>query len=216
MQEIHNIFFGQFAQKLPPDINFNIYSVVLATFAVFLFLEILFYIFLYRKPRIDEALVRTGIGGIKIIVGHGMLVMPFLHKIKSVSLNEYSIAFDFKGDEKLHWSNHETFEGQILINVQVPPENSTMVVTAARIFKDNHFPEQVFEVIEPSFRAAIREQFRTYRIDTFEFEPSTIEVRLNRSLDLIAFAFGLKMRAVYVHVMTYSSEQDEDSKDEKV
>ena len=185
--------------KVPLDLpKVNTLSIVLLTFAFILLFEIIVYIFLYRKSRIDEALVRTGIGGVKVSVGHGILVIPFLHKIKSVNLNEHTLCFEFKNDQGLVWFNREIFNGKILTTVQVPPENITMIIAAARSFKNTDNPEEIYNTVEPAFRAAIREHFRTYRVETFDAEPSTIEVRLNRSLDIVAFTFGLKMRAVYI------------------
>ena len=74
----------------------SVISIVLTTFAVILLLEIFIYVFLYHKPRIDEALVRTGAGGVKVGIGHGLLKVPFLHKIKTVSLNEHTLCFKFR------------------------------------------------------------------------------------------------------------------------
>lgn len=105
----------------------------------------------------------------------------------------------FCNETKLYWSNHEQFEGSVFITVQIPPENSTMIINAARNFIKTETPDDILKVIEPAFRASIREIFRTYRMETFDFEPSTIEVRLSRSLEMVTFAFGLKVRAVFVH-----------------
>lgn len=185
-------------------------TLVLLTFAGVLLFEILIYIILFKKPRIDEAIVRTGAGGIKTAVHNGIIILPFFHKYKVVCMCQHTLLFDFTKETKLFWTNSEEFEGKIYLTLQIPLENPTMIISAARNLQNTSDPSEILKIIEPAFRASIREQFRTFRHDTFDFEPSMVEVRLSRSLDLVAFAFGLKIRAVYIH----SSETKADSKSE--
>ena len=143
--------------------------------------------------------MRTGAGGVKVTVDSGLLVLPLLHALKTVYLCQHTIMLRFINETKLYWSNHEQFEGSIFITVQIPPENSSMIINAARSFYKTETPDDILTVIEPAFRASIREYFRMYRMETFDFEPNTIEVRLSRSLEMVSFAFGLKVRAVFIH-----------------
>ena len=40
----------------------------------------------YRRCGADEALVRTGSGGNKVVIGGGVVVLPVLHQLSRVSL----------------------------------------------------------------------------------------------------------------------------------
>ena len=168
-------------------------------FVALVFIELLIYLIFNRKPRIDQAIVRTGFGGAKVVVDSGIFVIPLIHTAKIVYLCQQTIMLEFKNETRLIWANHEEFEGSVFITVQIPPENSTMIINAARSFLKTSTPDDLLHVIEPAFRAAIRENFRTFRMETFDFEPNIVEVKLTRTLDIIAFSFGLKVRAVYIH-----------------
>ncbi|MCD4656534.1 MAG: hypothetical protein K8S87_03210 [Planctomycetes bacterium] len=198
---VFNILLDTAGANIPFDgiPQFSGLSLVIGTFFGVLFLELMIYLILYKKTRIDQAFVRTGAGGVKVTVDSGLLVLPLFHALKTVYLCQHSIMLKFTNETKLYWSNHEQFEGSIFITIQIPPENTTMIINAARNFIKTETPNDILMVIEPAFRASIREYFRTYRMETFDFEPSTIEVRLSRSLEMVTFAFGLKVRAVYIH-----------------
>ena len=198
---IFNILLNASGTKIPFDgiPQFSGLSLVIGTFLGVLALELVIYLMLYKKTRIDQAFVRTGAGGVKVTVDSGLLVLPLFHSLKTVYLCQHTIMLKFSNETKLYWSNHEQFEGTIFITVQIPPENSSMIINAARNFIKTETPDDILMVIEPAFRASIREYFRSYRMETFDFEPSTIEVRLSRSLEMVTFAFGLKVRAVYIH-----------------
>jgi flotillin len=66
-----------------------------------LFLALYIYSKLYQRARSDEALVRTGKGGVRAVAGGGMIRIPFLHEIRRVSLQQYLIPIDRTGDEAL-------------------------------------------------------------------------------------------------------------------
>ncbi len=187
--------------KIPFDTipQFSGFFLVIGTFIAVLILELIIYLLLYKKTRIDQAFVRTGAGGIKVTVDSGLLVLPLFHALKTVYLCQHTIMLRFINETKLYWSNHEQFEGSIFITIQIPPENSSMIINAARSFYKTETPDDILMVIEPALRASIREYFRMYRMETFDFEPNTIEVRLSRSLEMVSFAFGLKVRSVYIH-----------------
>ena len=175
------------------------YIIFIVTLFSVLILELLLYLLFNRKTRIDQAIVRTGLGGVKVVVDNGTFIIPLFHSYKVIYLCQQTVMLSFKGETKLLWANHDDFEGSIFITLQIPPENSTMIVNAARNFVNTETPDDILMVIEPAFRAAIRENFRNYRSETFDFEPNIVEVRLTRSLEIVAFAFGLKVRAIYIH-----------------
>ena len=51
----------------------------------------------YRRCGADEALVRTGAGGNKVIIGGGVTVFPILHQLLRVSLRSLKLSVDRSG-----------------------------------------------------------------------------------------------------------------------
>src|ERR1035438_5351583 len=45
----------------------------------------------YRRCGADEALVRTGSGGNKVVIGGGLLVFPVIHQLLRVSLRSVKL-----------------------------------------------------------------------------------------------------------------------------
>src|SRR5512146_1249864 len=55
----------------------------------------------YRRCGADEALVRTGSGGNKVVIGGGVLVYPILHQLLRVSLRSVKLSVEREGKNAL-------------------------------------------------------------------------------------------------------------------
>src|SRR5947199_401123 len=55
----------------------------------------------YRRCGADEALVRTGSGGNKVVIGGGVLVYPVLHQLLRVSLRSVKLSVERSGKNAL-------------------------------------------------------------------------------------------------------------------
>src|SRR5687767_15849799 len=55
----------------------------------------------YRRCGADEALVRTGAGGNKVVIGGGVLVYPILHQLLRVSLRSVKLSVERAGKNAL-------------------------------------------------------------------------------------------------------------------
>lgn len=183
----------------PPLPAFSVWEVVGVVFVSILALEILLYLTLYRRPRVNEALVRNGLGDVRVAINTGIIVLPVVHSIKRVNLSDHTLNFSFHGEYALRWQGGERYEGHALITVQVPAESPAMVLTAARNIENPGDVTYLFQLLEGIFRSTARDTLRTVKQLTFDIEPAAVEVRLTRSLDLAATAVGLRVRAVHLH-----------------
>ncbi len=52
---------------------------------------------LYRRSTQEMALVRTGAGGLKVVMGGGILVLPGLHDLLRVNMKTMTITVDGGG-----------------------------------------------------------------------------------------------------------------------
>lgn len=55
----------------------------------------------YVRASADEALVRTGSGGPKVIIGGGILALPVLHQVMRVSLRTVTLTVERLGKQAL-------------------------------------------------------------------------------------------------------------------
>ena len=93
---VFGLTFGLFIALIPFMINgmpmmsrYIIMGFGLLIFFVFAVLVIITR--LYRKASADEAFVRTGQGGNKVIIDGGCLVIPVLHEVIPVTLRTYKL-----------------------------------------------------------------------------------------------------------------------------
>src|SRR5579872_2101468 len=55
----------------------------------------------YRRCGADEALVKTGSGGNKVVIGGGVLVFPVIHQLLRVSLRSVKLNVERSGKNAL-------------------------------------------------------------------------------------------------------------------
>jgi hypothetical protein len=179
--------------------NLDLLQVAGAIFVGFVLLQFALYTLLYRKPRIDEALVRTGLWDARVAIGSGLLVLPMVHTIRRVCLAHHTLTVEFTGDRALRWQGGERYEGHAIITVQVPPESPSLIMAAASKLTDTFDPDELLRVLIGAYRSSCRDTLREFKRLSFELEPASVEVRLTRALDLTSAAFGLRVRAVHLH-----------------
>lgn len=75
---------------------------------------------LYARTKANEAFVRTGMGGLKVVRDGGALVLPILHQITKVSLATKRLEVDRKGPDALitHDKLRADIKAEFFIRVQ--------------------------------------------------------------------------------------------------
>ena len=101
-------------------------------FLVFMgLLTLVAYARLYKRAEPDEAVVRTGRGGMDALAGGGMWVIPIFHKHQMLSLKQVKISINRTGDDTLVTSNKIKADVQGTMYVRVGDEVED-IKTAAR------------------------------------------------------------------------------------
>jgi uncharacterized membrane protein YqiK len=95
----------------------------------------------YRRCGADEALVRTGSGGNKVVIGGGVLVFPVLHQLLRVSLRSVKLNVEREGKNALVTGDKikANVTTELYIKVQPLAED---VLAAARSFGDRNLDEK--------------------------------------------------------------------------
>ena len=87
---------------------------------------------LYKVPRSNEAIVRTGGAKPQVAVGAGMFVLPVVHDSTRISLEAVSVSIDRKGNEALRTEDKFLAEVEGTMLVQVDSSDPSMVLLAAQ------------------------------------------------------------------------------------
>ena len=86
----------------------------------------------YAKATLDTALVRTGLGGKRVVIDGGCLALPILHQIQRVSMGSVTFPVDRKGRESLLTKDQlrADIEMEFELRVEPTPEG---IATAAQV-----------------------------------------------------------------------------------
>src|SRR5678816_1580654 len=96
----------------------------------------------YRRCGADEALVRTGSGGNKVVIGGGVLVYPILHQLLRVSLRSVKLSVERSAKNALVTADKIKANVTTELYIKVEPISED-VLAAARSFGDRNVDEHV-------------------------------------------------------------------------
>jgi uncharacterized membrane protein YqiK len=87
----------------------------------------------YRRCRADEALVRTGAGPIRVVIGGGIMAFPGMHQVQSVSLRPVRVPVEARGREAVR--THENIKVELTLDLDLHVSaTQDDVLAAARTF----------------------------------------------------------------------------------
>jgi uncharacterized membrane protein YqiK len=110
----------------------------------------------YRRCGADEALVRTGSGGNKVVIGGGVIVMPVLHQLSRVSLRSVKLSVERAGKNALVTADKIKANVETELYVKVEPLAED-VLACARSFGERSLDENaIAELIEGKLTDALR------------------------------------------------------------
>jgi len=110
----------------------------------------------YRRCGADEALVRTGSGGNKVVIGGGVVVMPVLHQLSRVSLRSVKLSVERASKNALVTADKIKANVETELYVKVEPLAED-VLAAARSFGERSLDEKaIADLIEGKLTDALR------------------------------------------------------------
>src|SRR5580658_8090370 len=110
----------------------------------------------YRRCGADEALVRTGSGGNKVVIGGGVLVFPVIHQLLRVSLRSVKLLVERSAKNALVTGDKIKANVTTELYIKVQPLADD-VLAAARSFGDRNLDEHAIgSLIEGKLTDALR------------------------------------------------------------
>ena len=114
-----------------------IFAVVIAIFA-----------WLYERSSRETAIVRTGLGGRKIIMDGGIVVLPYFHKIDKVNMK--TIRLEVKRSEREALITKDRLRVDVVVEFYISVEpTETAIARASQTLGQNTFnADSIKELIE--------------------------------------------------------------------
>ena len=124
---------------------------VAAFLAIFIFL-----LKLYRRASKEIAFVRTGVGGEKVVMNGGALVLPVFHETMPVNMNTLVLSVVRRDAEALITLDRLRIDVKAEFYVRVKPDAEAIAMAAQTLGMRTMQPEALKDLVEGKFVDALR------------------------------------------------------------
>ncbi|MCP4262600.1 MAG: hypothetical protein GY774_34620 [Planctomycetes bacterium] len=110
----------------------------------------------FRRATADEALIRTGKGGAKVVISGGVWRIPILHEIRMISLETLRLEVNRSGQQALITKDNMRVDLIAQFYVNVPPTEDEVKGAARSLGERSVDPASVKELVEAKLDGALR------------------------------------------------------------
>ena len=111
---------------------------------------------LYLRATKEVAFVRTGMGGEKVVMNGGAMVLPVLHETMPVNMNTVRLAVERKNADALITLDRLRIDVKAEFYVRVRPDGDSIAMAAQTLGQRTMQPELLKDLVEGKFVDALR------------------------------------------------------------
>ena len=111
---------------------------------------------LYRRASKEIAFVRTGVGGEKVVMNGGALVLPVFHETMPVNMNTLVLSVVRRDGEALITLDRLRIDVKAEFYVRVKPDGEAIAMAAQTLGQRTMQPEMLKDLVEGKFVDALR------------------------------------------------------------
>jgi flotillin len=123
---------------------------------------------LYRRSTRDEAYVRTGLGGQKVVLDGGSLVLPVFHSTAAVNLKTLRLEVTRGGPDSLITKDRMRVDIGAEFYVRVKPDMSSIALAAQTLGNRTNDAAELRELIEAKFVDGLRSVAATMNLEELQ------------------------------------------------
>ena len=112
--------------------------------------------YVYKRPKADQALVRTGGKRAKVVIGEGIWYNPDIHEIKEISLNTMDLTVTREQQDALITFDFNRADIECVFYVRVQAEEESVLQAAQSLGDKSMTPETLTELLEPKLDGTLR------------------------------------------------------------
>ena len=132
------------------------YAIYIGIIFVVLLGVLFFLTSLYRRASKEIAFVRTGVGGEKVVMNGGALVLPVFHETMPVNMNTLVLAVVRRDAEALITLDRLRIDVKAEFYVRVRPDADAIAMAAQTLGQRTMQPEMLKDLVEGKFVDALR------------------------------------------------------------
>ena len=122
----------------------------------------------YRKASREVALIRTGLGGQKIITDGGFLALPFLHRVSEVNMKTTRLEVVRSGEKSIITTDRLRVDATVEFYVRVDPTDSGVATAAQALAGKTFRSEELAETLEGKLVDAVLSIAANYTMDELQ------------------------------------------------
>jgi len=111
---------------------------------------------LYKRATKEVGFVRTGLGGERVVINGGALVLPVFHETMPVNMNTVRLAVERKNSDALITLDRLRIDVKAEFYVRVRPDAGAIATAAQTLGLRTMQPENLKELVEGKFVDALR------------------------------------------------------------
>ena len=150
----------------------------------------------YRKASREVALIRTGLGGQKIITDGGFLALPFLHRVSEVNMKTTRLEVVRSGDKSIITTDRLRVDATVEFYVRVDPTDSGVATAAQALAGKTFRSEELAETLEGKLVDAVLSIAANYTMDELQNERGRYVGQVEDILKLNLAQNGLILESV--------------------
>lgn len=150
----------------------------------------------YERATNEVSLVRTGIGGRKVVIDGGTLAIPFFHEISRVNMQTIRMDVVRAGDHSLITKDRMRVDVGAQFYASVIPEKEAIVRASQTLGKRTFQPDQLKALIDGMMVDALRAVAAQMTMDELHENRAEFVREVRRALTDVLAKYGLQLDSV--------------------
>lgn len=151
---------------------------------------------LYKRATRDEAFVRTGLGGKKVVLGGGAMILPIFHSYASVNLKTLRLTVERKERESLITKDRLRVDIVAEFYVRVRPDEESIALASQTLGALTNDAEALRNQVEAKFVDGLRSVAATMTILELQEKRSDFVKHVQSTVESDVKSNGLELESV--------------------
>jgi len=151
---------------------------------------------LYRRSTRDEAYVRTGLGGQKVVLDGGSVVLPIFHSTAAVNLKTLRLEVARGGPDSLITKDRMRVDIGAEFYLRVKPDTSSIALAAQTLGNRTNDAAELRELVEAKFVDGLRSVAATMNLEELQEQRATFVKAVQDAVGADIQNNGLELESV--------------------
>ncbi|MEM1151689.1 MAG: SPFH domain-containing protein, partial [Pseudomonadota bacterium] len=150
----------------------------------------------YTRATNEVALVKTGVGGRRVVIDGGTIAIPFFHEISRVNMQTLRMSVECRGEDSLITQDRLRVDvgAEFYVSVATTPEDVTKAAQTLgkRVFQ----ADQLKSLLDGMLVDALRAEAAKVTLDALHENRGVFSANVKEALAEAASGYGLNVNAV--------------------